>query len=129
MDINGLNTRADLNIFPLGSYDCLIGMDWLDQHHVIPNCHKNEFTFLDEDGNKRKVQGISRVVTIREISSLQLKKCYRKGCQLFVVHMDETPKYKVPNLEDHAVLEEFEVGMILGAKFRSWANFPWFFQK
>jgi hypothetical protein len=23
----------------------------------------------------------------------------------------------------------FEIGMILGAKFRSWANFPWFFQK
>jgi hypothetical protein len=22
-----------------------------------------------------------------------------------------------------------KTGMILGAKFRSWANFPWFFQK
>jgi hypothetical protein len=30
MDMNGLNTREDLNIFPLGSCDCLIGMDWLD---------------------------------------------------------------------------------------------------
>jgi hypothetical protein len=27
MDMNGLNTREDLNISPLGSYDCLIGMD------------------------------------------------------------------------------------------------------
>jgi hypothetical protein len=27
MDMNGLNTRADLNILPLGSYDFLIGMD------------------------------------------------------------------------------------------------------
>jgi hypothetical protein len=27
MDMNGLNTKADLNILPLGSYDCLIGMD------------------------------------------------------------------------------------------------------
>jgi predicted aspartyl protease len=35
MDMNGLNTGADLNILPLGSYDCLIGMDWLDQHHAI----------------------------------------------------------------------------------------------
>jgi hypothetical protein len=35
MDMNGLNTREDLNILPLGSYDCLIGMDWLDQHHDI----------------------------------------------------------------------------------------------
>ena len=30
MDMNGLNTGEDLNIFPLGFYDCLIGMDWLD---------------------------------------------------------------------------------------------------
>jgi hypothetical protein len=39
---------------------------------------------------------------------LQLKKCYRKGCQIFAAHMEETPKDKVPNLEDHAVLEDFE---------------------
>jgi hypothetical protein len=30
MDMNGLNTKVDLNIISLGSYDCLIGMDWLD---------------------------------------------------------------------------------------------------
>jgi hypothetical protein len=63
---------------------------------------------LDEEGNLRKVQGIPRVVTIREISALQLKKCYRKGCQIFAAHMEETPKDKEPNLEDYAVLEEFE---------------------
>jgi hypothetical protein len=108
MDMNGLNTREDLNIFPLGSYDCLIVMDWLDQHHAILDYHKKAFTCLDEEGNLRKVQGIPRVVTIREISALQLKKCYRKGCQIFAAHMEETPKDKVPNLEDHAVLEEFE---------------------
>jgi predicted aspartyl protease len=44
MDMNGLNTRAYLNIFPLGSYDCLIGMDWLDQHHAILDCHSKTFT-------------------------------------------------------------------------------------
>jgi hypothetical protein len=30
MDMNGLNTREDLNILPLGSHKYLIGMDWLD---------------------------------------------------------------------------------------------------
>jgi hypothetical protein len=35
MDMNGLNTKEYLNIFPLYSYDCLIQMDWLDQHNVI----------------------------------------------------------------------------------------------
>jgi hypothetical protein len=65
MNMNGLNTREDLNIFPLGSYDYLIGMDWLDQHHVILDCHNKEFTCLDEEGNLSKLQGIPRAVTIR----------------------------------------------------------------
>ena len=49
IDMNGLNTKEDLNILPLGSYDYLIGMDWLDQHHAILDYHNKEFTFLDEE--------------------------------------------------------------------------------
>jgi hypothetical protein len=108
IDMNGLNTRAYLNILPLGSYDYLIGMDWLDPHHALLDCHNKAFTCLDEEGNQRKVQGIPRVVTIREISALQLKKCYRRGCQIFEAHMEETPEDKVPNLGDYVVLKEFE---------------------
>ena len=55
MDMNGMSTLADLNIFPLGSYEFLIGMDWLDQHHVILDCHNKEFNCLDEEGKLRKV--------------------------------------------------------------------------
>jgi hypothetical protein len=108
MDINGLTTKAYLNIFPLGSYDCLIRMDWLDEHNAILDCHNKAFTYLVKEGNLTKVQGIPREVTIKEISALQRKKCYRKGCQIFVSHMEETPIDKVPNLEDHEVLEDFE---------------------
>jgi hypothetical protein len=55
IDMNGLNTREDLNILPLGSYDCLIGMDWLDPHHALLDCHNKAFTCLDEEGNQRRV--------------------------------------------------------------------------
>jgi hypothetical protein len=30
--MNGLPTQATLNMLPLGSYDLLIGMDWLATH-------------------------------------------------------------------------------------------------
>jgi hypothetical protein len=108
VDMNGLNMKAELNILPLGSYDCLIGMDWLDQHHAILDCRNKAFTCLDEEGNQRVVQGIPRAVAIREISVMQLKKCYRKGCQLFAAHVGETPKDKVSSIEEYAVLKEFE---------------------
>jgi hypothetical protein len=98
MDMNGLSTREYLNILPLGSYDCLISMDWLDQHHAILDCYNKEFNCMDEEGNLRTVQGIPRAVTVREISTLQMKKIYRKGCQIFATHMEETPKDKGSNI-------------------------------
>jgi hypothetical protein len=62
--MNGLNTKEDLNILTLGSYECLIGMDWLDQNHVILDCHNKAFTCLDEEGNSRAVQGIPRATIV-----------------------------------------------------------------
>jgi hypothetical protein len=49
--LNGMNTRIDLNIIRLGSYAILVGMDWLDKHHVVLDCHNKTFTCLD--GNKK----------------------------------------------------------------------------
>jgi hypothetical protein len=48
--LNGVNTNSDINIIPLGSYDVLIGMDWLDKHHAILDCHIKTFTCLDGYG-------------------------------------------------------------------------------
>jgi hypothetical protein len=40
VSMNGDGTKADLNIIPLGSYACLIGMNWLDKHRVILDFYK-----------------------------------------------------------------------------------------
>jgi hypothetical protein len=50
ISLNGFNTNMDLNIIPLGYYDILIGMDWLDKHHVVLDCHNKTFTCLDGNG-------------------------------------------------------------------------------
>jgi predicted aspartyl protease len=105
VDMKGMSTKAELNILPLGSYDCLIGMDWLDQHHALLDYHNNRFTCLNEEGNQVIVQGIPRVMVVREISSMQLKKCYRKGYQLFVAQVEEASRDVVSNLEVHEVLK------------------------
>jgi hypothetical protein len=106
--MKGMRTKAELKIFPLGSYDCLIWMDWLDQNHALLDFHNKRFTCLNEEGNQVTVQGIPRAVAVREISAMQLKKCYRKGCQLFAAQVEEAFQDVVSNLEDHGVLKEFE---------------------
>jgi hypothetical protein len=108
MNMNGLTTKENLNIIHLGSYDYLIGMDWLDKHHVVLDCYNKVFTYLDEEGNLKIVQGIPREISIKEISTLQLKRNVRKGCQIYASHMEEVAKDKVPYIEDHLVLKEFE---------------------
>jgi hypothetical protein len=49
INLNGLSTNVDLNIIPLGYFDSLIGMDWMDKHHVVLDCHDKTFTCLDEE--------------------------------------------------------------------------------
>jgi hypothetical protein len=106
--MGGLSSKDELNILPLGSYDCLIGMDWLDQHHALLDYHNKKFTCLDEEENQKTVQGIPRAVAVREISAMQLKKCYRKGCQLFVARVEEASIDAVSKIGDHEVLIEFK---------------------
>jgi hypothetical protein len=50
INMNGVSTNDGMNITSLGSYDILIGMDWLDQHHDILDCHNKTFTCFDEGG-------------------------------------------------------------------------------
>jgi hypothetical protein len=47
-------------------------------------------------------------VVVREISAMQLKKCYRKGCQLFADRVEEASRDDVSKIGDHSVLTEFE---------------------
>ena len=71
---------VDLNILPLGPYDFLIGMDRLEKYRVMLNCYDKNFTCMDNNGNAIKVKGIHIKVTIKEISTLQMKISIRKGC-------------------------------------------------
>ena len=68
--MNELNTHGNLNILPLGSYDLIVGMDWLEKHRVMLNCYDKFFTCLDDNGNIISVKAIPRKVTIREIYEL-----------------------------------------------------------
>ena len=88
--MNGMKTFVDLNIIYLGSYDLLIGMVWFDAHHAFMDFHNKTYTCLDEEGNKVTVEGIHRPISLRQVSTLQLKKCIRKGCHLYVIHVEDS---------------------------------------
>ena len=68
--MNGLITCVYLNVLPLGSYNFIIGMDWLEAHKVKLYCYNNTFECLDEEDNLRVVRGIPKVISIRNISAV-----------------------------------------------------------
>ena len=55
VNLFGFPMKEILNILPLGSYDLLIGMDWLEQHHVMLDCLHKSILCTDSQGNQVKV--------------------------------------------------------------------------
>ena len=107
--MNDFLMHVNVNIFPLGSYDLLIGMDWLEEHKVMLNGFYKTFTSIDNNWNNIKVKGIPRKVTIREISTLQMKLPGRKGYKVFTFYkMNDKENDIKPKIEDIPVLKEFE---------------------
>ena len=51
--------------YHLGSYDILIGMDWLEVHRVKLDCYNKTFECIDEEGNLRVVRGIPKLISVR----------------------------------------------------------------
>jgi hypothetical protein len=52
-EMNGLHKKLALNILPLGSYDVLIGMDWLESHMVKLDRFKKTPKYEDGEGTHR----------------------------------------------------------------------------
>ena len=65
------------------------------------------FECIDGEGNLRIVRGIPKVISIRQISAMQLKKFCRKGCRLYATHVLEAMENETPRLEGFHVLWEF----------------------
>jgi hypothetical protein len=80
-------------------------MDLLDKHHVSLDYHDKTFTCLDEEGKQFFVKGILRPISIKDISALQMKRCFRKHCQLYVAHVEEPKNRKGTRIEEFSVLQ------------------------
>ena len=63
---------------------------------------------MDEEGKLVVVKGIPKVISVRQISAMQLRKFYRKGFQLYVAHILEATGDETPRLEDYLLLQEFK---------------------
>jgi hypothetical protein len=85
--LGGQNIKTNLNILLLGSYDVIIKMDWLERHKKMLDCYEKSLKYKDENDTARKVQGIQKPISVRQIYTMQFKKCMRKGCQVYAIQV------------------------------------------
>jgi hypothetical protein len=98
--------RVNLYVTILGSYDVVIGLDWLESHEAILNCKMKWLSIVDDEGKGRVIVGRNQGVSLRFVSSLQLRKSMRKGCKLYAV-LALNEKGVVEGLEHLPVVKEF----------------------
>ena len=56
IDMNAISSRVNLKIIALGSYDCVIGMDWLEKNYYIMDYYNMAFTCLDGEWKQSIMQ-------------------------------------------------------------------------
>ncbi|GJW26234.1 putative reverse transcriptase domain-containing protein [Tanacetum coccineum] len=95
--LNFLNHPFNINLMPveLGSFDVIIGMDWLRRCHAVIVCNKSS------DGRESRL-------TI--ISCSKAQEYMAKGCQIFLAQIStkkEEDKSKGKKLKDVPIVQDF----------------------
>jgi hypothetical protein len=62
-------------------------MEWLEKKKVVLKCYEKSFVYKDENEISRIMQGISKLVFVRQILAMQFKNCMTKGCKIYVIQV------------------------------------------
>ncbi|GJT79161.1 putative reverse transcriptase domain-containing protein, partial [Tanacetum coccineum] len=105
--LNLVNHVFEIDLMPieLGTFDVIIGMDWLIKHDAMIVCgekvvripYGNKILIVESD------KGVSR---LKVISCIKARKYVKRGCHLFLAYVTEN-KSKKKRLEDVPVIHDF----------------------
>ncbi|GKB42500.1 putative reverse transcriptase domain-containing protein [Tanacetum coccineum] len=113
--LNFLNHPFHIDLMPLeiGSFDVIIGMDWLMTYHAVIDCAKkivripfgNEILIVRGDGSSNEHE-----TQLNIILCTKTQKYLLKGCDIFLAHVTvkkTEDKSKEKQLEDVPIVKDF----------------------
>ncbi|GJS38963.1 putative reverse transcriptase domain-containing protein [Tanacetum coccineum] len=113
--LNFLNHPFNIDLMPveLGSFDVIIGMDWLTKYHAVIVCDEklvrvpfgNEILIFRGDGSNNGHESRLNI-----ISCTKTQKYLLKGCQVFLAHITAKKaedKSEEKRLEDVPIVRDF----------------------
>lgn len=71
IDLGVCSTKLKVYVTTLGTYDLVIGMDWLQAHQAWVDCYWKRILGINDEGESIQIQGIKRKVSLRYISTMK----------------------------------------------------------
>ncbi|KAJ0946758.1 putative nucleotidyltransferase, Ribonuclease H [Helianthus annuus] len=96
----------DLLPVELGSFDVVVGIDWLSSNQAEIVCHEKIIRVPMANGETIVVHGEKHETPLSIISCLKAGRCLHKGCVAFLAHVVDKEAAK-PKLEDIPVVREY----------------------
>ncbi|KAI3814080.1 hypothetical protein L1987_18825 [Smallanthus sonchifolius] len=106
LELNGHTFPVNLIPMPLGSFDVIIGMDWLSKNHVEVMCFEKYIRVPLPPGDILKVFGEKPCKGLKLMSCITAQKYIRKKCMVFLAHVIQKED-KERRIEDIPIIREF----------------------
>ncbi|KAD4385578.1 hypothetical protein E3N88_25747 [Mikania micrantha] len=87
LSYDGHSFYLDLIPIQLGSFDVVIGMDWLSKHQAEIQCHLKIVRVPLPNGGALEIQGEIASRKLHLISAMKARKYLKKECQAFLAHI------------------------------------------
>nr|GEY13012.1 reverse transcriptase domain-containing protein [Tanacetum cinerariifolium] len=102
-----LNQPFKIYLMPikLGSFDIVVGMDWLSKYHAKITCDEKVVHILI-DGEALIIRGDRSKTRLNLISCIKTERYISRGCQVFIAQVMEK-KSEDKRMEDIPVVKEF----------------------
>ncbi|GJY61098.1 putative reverse transcriptase domain-containing protein [Tanacetum coccineum] len=95
----------DLMVIELGSFDIIIGMDWLSRYNAAILCGEKKVR-IPLEGKTLVIEGDRNNSRLKIVSCIKAQKYIEKGCELFLAQVTEQES-KEKRLEDVPVIRDF----------------------
>ncbi|GJS65962.1 putative reverse transcriptase domain-containing protein [Tanacetum coccineum] len=125
--LNFLNHQFNINLMPveLGSFDAIIGMDWLAKYQAVIVCAekivripwRNKTLIIHGDGSNQ-----GNVTRLNIISCTKTQKYMEKGFPIFLAHVtakEVEDKSEKKRLEDVPIVQDFPEGTFIDWRLRN----------
>ncbi|KAD4889453.1 hypothetical protein E3N88_21526 [Mikania micrantha] len=106
LNLNDHLFNIELLPIELGSFDVVVGMDWLSINQAEVICQTKMIRIPLPEGNTLIVQGEQAGRKLGIISCMQTQKCLRKGCPAFLAYVINNSSSQ-ERIEDIPVVKDF----------------------